>query len=114
MHILDLHENGYIKPHIDAVRFCGNTIAGLSLLSDAVMRLTNEKDKNKWANAFLKRRSLYIMRDKVRYNYQHEVLKTGESIFKQSPVKKSRRLSVICRNQPDLEKYPEIKTTTIS
>ena len=28
MHILDLHEDGYIKPHVDAVRFCGNTIAG--------------------------------------------------------------------------------------
>lgn len=28
MHVLDLHENGYIKPHVDAVRFCGNTIAG--------------------------------------------------------------------------------------
>ena len=62
IHILDLHEDGYIKPHVDAVRFCGNTIAGISLLSDAVMKLTNEKDKSKYGLALLKRRSLYIMR----------------------------------------------------
>jgi len=62
VHILDLHENGYIKPHVDAVRFCGNTIAGLSLLSDAVMKLTHEKEKQKCASVLLKRRSLYIMR----------------------------------------------------
>jgi alkylated DNA repair protein alkB family protein 7 len=62
VHILDLHENGYIKPHVDAVRFCGNTIAGLSLLSDAVMKLTHEKEKHKCASVLLKRRSLYIMR----------------------------------------------------
>ena len=62
VHILDLHENGFIKPHVDAVRFCGNTIAGLSLLSDCVMKLTMESDKSKFAYAHLKRRSLYIMR----------------------------------------------------
>jgi alkylated DNA repair protein alkB family protein 7 len=62
VHILDLHENGYIKPHVDAVRFCGNTITGLSLLSDAVMKLTHEKEKHKCASVLLKRRSLYIMR----------------------------------------------------
>lgn len=62
IHILDLHEDGYIKPHVDAVRFCGNTIAGICLLSDAVMRLTNEKDKSKHGLALLKRRCLYVMR----------------------------------------------------
>lgn len=62
VHVLDLHENGYIKPHVDAVRFCGNTIAGICLLSDAVMRLIHEKDKSKTATLWLKRRSLYIMR----------------------------------------------------
>ena len=62
IHILDLHETGYIKPHIDAVRFCGNTIAGLCLLSDGVMRLISEKDKTKHASVWLRRRCLYIMR----------------------------------------------------
>ena len=62
VHILDLHKDGFIKPHVDAVRFCGNTIAGICLLSDCVMRLTSEKDKNKFANVLLKRRSMYIMK----------------------------------------------------
>ncbi|KAJ8971174.1 hypothetical protein NQ317_013369 [Molorchus minor] len=43
VHILDLDQKGYIKPHIDAVRFCGDTIAGLSLLTDSVMRLVHDK-----------------------------------------------------------------------
>ncbi|XP_046682120.1 alpha-ketoglutarate-dependent dioxygenase alkB homolog 7, mitochondrial isoform X2 [Homalodisca vitripennis] len=46
VHILDLAEEGFIKPHIDSVRFCGNTIAGLSLLTDSVMRLVHDKDKS--------------------------------------------------------------------
>lgn len=62
VHVLDLHENGFIKLHVDSTRFCGNTIAGLSLMGDCVMRLQNEKDKDKCAKVLLKRRSLYIMR----------------------------------------------------
>ena len=62
VHILDLHEDGYIKPHVDAVRYCGNIIAGISLLSDCVMKFVNEKDKAKSGLALLKRRSLYVMR----------------------------------------------------
>jgi alkylated DNA repair protein alkB homolog 7 len=80
-----LAEDGHIKPHVDSVRFCGNTIAGLSLLSDSVMRLIRttesdeiaakdqssndysrtkfEKDENAfYADVLLKRRSLYIMK----------------------------------------------------
>ncbi|GLV44249.1 uncharacterized protein CBL_12455 [Carabus blaptoides fortunei] len=66
VHILDLAPKGYIKPHIDATRFCGNTIAGMSLLSDCVMRLVQDKHKHLSADIFLKRRSLYIMKDTAR------------------------------------------------
>lgn len=128
IHILDLAENGVIKPHVDSsrvslyeeffglqfylstttilrnishsrslfrlkfdyffhVKYCGSTIAGLSLLSDSVMRLvrtdetkylqtkdgTNADEyrtspkpldtKNAfYADVLLKQRSLYIMR----------------------------------------------------
>lgn len=62
IHILDLHENGYIKPHVDAVRFCGNRIAGLSLLTDAIMRFRLETQHERTAQALLKRRSLYLMK----------------------------------------------------
>ena len=47
---------------LDKQKFCGDTITGLSLLSDAVMRLALEKDPNQYVDVLLKRRSLYIMR----------------------------------------------------
>lgn len=39
VHILDLAADGIIKPHVDSSRYCGTTIAGLSLLTDCIMRL---------------------------------------------------------------------------
>ncbi|MPC60915.1 Alpha-ketoglutarate-dependent dioxygenase alkB 7, mitochondrial [Portunus trituberculatus] len=43
--------------------FCGNTISGLCLLSDAVMRLRHVKDES-------------------RYNFTHEILGEEESFFR--------------------------------
>ncbi|KAK3090956.1 hypothetical protein FSP39_016042 [Pinctada imbricata] len=110
VHILDLQKTGYIKPHIDAVRFCGNTIAGLSLLSSSVMRLVHDKQKDKYADFLLKRRSLYIMRDKARYDYTHEVLDEDNSKFKGEIVPRERRISVILRNEPDPEREEDFKS----
>ncbi|KAJ3601446.1 hypothetical protein NHX12_032414, partial [Muraenolepis orangiensis] len=61
VHVLDLDKAGYIKPHIDSVKFCGSTIAGLSLLSDSVMRLVKEDDADQWLDVLLPRYSLYIL-----------------------------------------------------
>ena len=47
---------------IEYFQFCGNTIAGISLLSSAVMRLVHTDNKDLFADALIKRRSLYIMR----------------------------------------------------
>lgn len=117
---MDLAEKGWIKPHIDAVRvscsnlfaflefllsfvfqFCGDTIAGLSLLTDSVMRLVHGKNKDFYADVFLKRRSLYILTGTARYDYTHEILPTDIGFFKGVPVRKTRRMSVICRNEPN-------------
>ncbi|XP_022608303.1 alpha-ketoglutarate-dependent dioxygenase alkB homolog 7, mitochondrial [Seriola dumerili] len=100
VHILDLDKTGYIKPHIDSVKFCGNTIAGLSLLSDSIMRLVKEDASNEWLDLLLPRRSLYILRDQARYNFTHEILKDEESVFSGQRVPRQRRISVICRNLP--------------
>lgn len=62
VHILDMHKDGYIKPHVDSIRFCGNKIAGLCLLSDSIMRFKNVKNPLLYANVLLKRRSLYIIK----------------------------------------------------
>lgn len=37
VHVLDLAADGIIRAHTDSLRFCGDIVAGLSLLSDAVM-----------------------------------------------------------------------------
>ncbi|XP_010892198.1 alpha-ketoglutarate-dependent dioxygenase alkB homolog 7, mitochondrial [Esox lucius] len=100
VHVLDLDKAGYIKPHIDSVKFCGSTIAGLSLLSDSVMRLVREDDPTEWLNLLLPRRSLYIIRDQARYKFTHEILKDAESLFSGQRVPRNRRISVICRNLP--------------
>lgn len=100
VHVLDVMATGAIKPHVDSVRFCGNTIAGMCLLSSAVMRFTHDKDKSRYADALLTRRSLYIMQGKSRYDYAHAVLGSEESKFKGEVVPRDRRISVICRNEP--------------
>ncbi|XP_008293679.1 alpha-ketoglutarate-dependent dioxygenase alkB homolog 7, mitochondrial [Stegastes partitus] len=101
VHILDLDKAGYIKPHIDSVKFCGSTIAGLSLLSDSIMRLVKEGDPSEWLDLLLSRRSLYILRDQARFSYTHEILKDEESVFNGQKVPRQRRISVICRNLPE-------------
>ncbi|XP_068149974.1 alpha-ketoglutarate-dependent dioxygenase alkB homolog 7, mitochondrial [Drosophila tropicalis] len=138
VHILDLAPDGVIKPHVDSTRYCGTTIAGISLLSDSVMRLvrtdaqkyeqgeslnkaaeSNEnaataaaeteayrhqpaalKDDNFYADLLLPRRSLYIMSHTARYNFTHEILAKEESKFLNAPIEKTRRISIICRNEP--------------
>ncbi|XP_075158333.1 alpha-ketoglutarate-dependent dioxygenase alkB homolog 7, mitochondrial isoform X2 [Haematobia irritans] len=117
IHILDLAAEGVIKPHIDSTRYCGHTIAGISLLSDSVMRLVyaiNKVDQsddyrsqpkavlenNFYADILLPRRSLYIMSHYARYDFTHEILGKQQSSFMGNPVQKDRRISIICRNEP--------------
>nr|XP_046272409.1 alpha-ketoglutarate-dependent dioxygenase alkB homolog 7, mitochondrial [Scatophagus argus] len=100
VHVLDLDKTGYIKPHVDSVKFCGSTIAGLNLLSDSVMRLVKEDSPSEWLDLLLPRYSLYILRDQARYNFTHEILKDEDSVFNGQKVPRLRRISVICRNLP--------------
>lgn len=39
----------------------------------------------------------------ARYKYNHEILKSEESYFEGRHVPKSRRISIICRSEPDPE-----------
>lgn len=102
VHVLDISKEGYIKPHVDSVRFCGDTIAGLSLISSSVMRLVCEQDKEKVVDILLKQRSLYIMKGEARYKYTHEILPDNLSYFKNVHIPRNRRVSIICRNEPQI------------
>ncbi|KAL3119362.1 hypothetical protein niasHT_006559 [Heterodera trifolii] len=65
VHILDLHQDGLISPHLDKSRYCGRVISGLSLLSASVMRMRHksaELGQLCVADLLLSRRSLYRLR----------------------------------------------------
>ncbi|TKR62356.1 hypothetical protein L596_026335 [Steinernema carpocapsae] len=101
VHILDLHKDGKIKPHIDSVRYCGDIITGISLLSDCVMRLRHKDKPDDWiADLHLKRLSLYKLSGVGRYDFRHEVLAEEESFFNDEKVPRDRRISIICRDLP--------------
>ncbi|XP_011303392.1 alpha-ketoglutarate-dependent dioxygenase alkB homolog 7, mitochondrial [Fopius arisanus] len=107
VHVLDLAPDGRIKPHVDSVRFCGDVIAGISLLTDCVMRLTLVgNEKNCREDFLLPRRSLYIMSGVARQKYNHEVLGPEESIYQGEKIIKGRRISIICRSEPDGDRKP--------
>ncbi|NP_001161250.1 alkB, alkylation repair homolog 7 isoform X1 [Nasonia vitripennis] len=102
VHVLDLAEDGWIKPHVDSTRFCGEVIATISLLSDCIMRLTYVgHEKEYWDDFLIPRRSLYVMKGVARHKYSHAVLSKKESIYKGKVVDKLRRISVICRSEPE-------------
>ncbi|ELU16415.1 hypothetical protein CAPTEDRAFT_163497 [Capitella teleta] len=100
VHVLDLQKTGCVKAHIDSIKFCGSTIAGLSLLSNSVMRLVHDKTKSRVADIYAERRALYIMTGSSRYDYTHEILGESESFFEGKAVERDRRISIVCRNKP--------------
>ncbi|KAF1319626.1 hypothetical protein FI667_g13085, partial [Globisporangium splendens] len=60
VHVIDLAEDGYIKPHVDSIKFSGRVVAGVSLLSPSIMRFKEEHGES-IIDAFLPRRSFYVM-----------------------------------------------------
>lgn len=102
VHVLDLSDEGEIKAHVDAIRFCGPRLAGLSLMSHSVMRLVSVTDSNKSVDLYLPRRSLYIICDAARYDYTHAILPQKDTFFNGQPVIKGRRISIILRCEPNV------------
>ena len=91
-HLLDLHQDGEIRPHLD--HYAGAHIVGLSLLSDCIMRFTRDDHR---IYAYLPRRSLYIQWGTLRYQFKHEILPRYEETLP-FHCTKERRLSVLMRN----------------
>ncbi|XP_053907808.1 alpha-ketoglutarate-dependent dioxygenase alkB homolog 7, mitochondrial [Cuculus canorus] len=100
VHVLDLHRRGHVAPHVDSVKFCGCTLAGLSLLSAAVLRLRSCRTPAQSLELLLEPRSLYVLRGAARYEFTHEILRDEESFFGERRVPRGRRLALIYRNDP--------------
>jgi len=79
VHVLDLAADGYITPHVDSVKFSGDLVCGVSLLSSAVMTLAPEGPPeiasafDAKARLYLPRRSLYVLSGNARYHFTHSV-----------------------------------------
>ena len=64
VHVIDLASDGYIKPHVDSIKFSGELVAGLSLASSCLLQFTNDSSSSPvdTITVLLPPRSMYIMR----------------------------------------------------
>ncbi|RMB93760.1 hypothetical protein DUI87_29752 [Hirundo rustica rustica] len=120
----------YQNDHWD--RFCGCTIAGVSLLSPSVLRLRSLRDPREWLELLLSPapstcsggflgvwgtlggfggppdppRTPIPCRGAARYEFTHEILPDEESFFGELRVPRGRRVALIFRNDPPGEDPP--------
>ena len=97
-HVLDLSADGLITPHVDSVQHCGPSLAVLSLLSDAVMKLEHMQRDEQWFKVLIKRYSVYVLHGRLRYEYKHSILNGEAAVLNGRKVEKGRRLSIIIRS----------------
>ena len=116
-HAIDLHKEGQLNAHVDSVRFSGDIVAGLSLLSPSIMRLRPDDDGDvqtglvehcdekqvQWVDLYLPPRSLYVLADAGRYHYSHQLLPSGSVFSSQEDptpivVERDHRISIIFRD----------------
>jgi hypothetical protein len=72
-HFLQLHPEGFIRPHLDEARSSSAIVAGVTLGSARVMRLTNPAHPGAAIEMLLAPRSLYVLSGSARYDWEHSV-----------------------------------------
>ncbi|KAJ2885727.1 hypothetical protein H4R27_001168 [Coemansia aciculifera] len=98
-HILDLHENGEILPHVDNPDYSGFTVGGLSLLGSAVSTFRHVDDPSISVDVLLAPKSLYFMTNRIRYQFTHEITVDPEQRRWQGKiVPRARRISLMFRD----------------
>lgn len=121
-HAIDLSAEGELSAHVDSVKFSGEIVAGVSLLSDSIMRLRPSSDewngeqnnattngpiseKDGYVDLYLPRLSLYVLSGMSRFYYTHELLPSGSTFEfpevcgdRHIDVLRDRRLSIIFRD----------------
>ena len=123
-HAIDLSANGVLSAHIDSVKFSGEIVCGISLLSPSIMRLkpsseewdseynedasklstsTNRVEQEKdcvedgHVDLYLPELSLYVLSGLSRYSYTHELLPSGSTF-------ELLDKSGACRNEIEVER----------
>lgn len=111
-HAIDLSKNGRLDAHVDSIKFSGGIVAGISLLSDSIMRLrpakgewideTPAEELDGHVDLYLPKLSLYCLHGMSRFNYSHELL-PSDTVYqlhgKDVRVPRGRRLSIIFRDK---------------
>eukprot|EP00127_Corallochytrium_limacisporum_P004955 Clim_evm29s195 gene=Clim_evmTU29s195 len=110
VHVLDLAKGGFIRPHLDSVKFSGGHICGICLLATRTMVLTphmghrdqSEAVKNlpidSAISVTLPRRSFYVLRGPLRWQWQHSI--SDPEIFGGDVFPLDRRVSIVMRDEP--------------
>ena len=102
VHFLELSPSGEILAHVDSIKFSGGIVAGLCLLSDAVMLLTPEPPPQEGVMPIIKlllpRLSLYTLSGTARFQWAHAI-PSGSPLFKGKPIVRERRISVMLRDE---------------
>lgn len=104
VHGIELKEDGYLKPHVDSVKFSGDIVAGLSLLSPSIMRLKKEDSSDdSHVDLLLLPSTLYVLSGESRYRYTHELLDSGVEFCSDldensSIIHRCKRISLIFRD----------------
>jgi hypothetical protein len=104
LHILELQPEpmGRIDSHVDSVKFSGGVVAGLCLLSDAVMVLRHETSAAE-VSLLLPSRCLYLLTGEARYAWGHAIPAAPDASspvrFRGAPVVRGRRISVMFRDE---------------
>lgn len=79
VHVIDLDADGIITPHVDSVKFSGDLVCGVSLLSPAIMTLRPDSppeqanDPAYRVQIHLPPRSLYVLSGNARYHFAHSI-----------------------------------------
>jgi len=109
VHILDLaaEPEGRIDGHVDSIKFSGSIVAGLCLLSPAIMRLSHETSSAE-VDLHLPPYCLYILTGEARYYWKHAII-SGQGqkldssyqplLFKGKPIIRNRRISLMFRDE---------------
>ncbi|KAJ2706994.1 hypothetical protein FB645_001135 [Coemansia sp. IMI 203386] len=98
-HILDLHQDGEILPHVDNPDYSGFVVGGLCLLGPAVSTFKHVDDPEIRVDVLLEPRSLYFMTNKIRYQFTHEItVDPQQRSWLGQKVPRSRRISLMFRD----------------
>ncbi|KAI9474997.1 hypothetical protein BX667DRAFT_343791 [Coemansia mojavensis] len=103
-HILDLHQDGEILPHVDNPEYSGFVVGGLSLLGQAVSTFKHVDDPSVRVDVLLPPRSLYFMTNQIRYQFTHEItVDPRQRAWMNQPVARARRISLMFRDAKEPE-----------